>query len=243
VTNRRPGLADLVAEFGRDISERVRDVLGHEKPHLRADLMAPRFVVRSVGDGIPLSADGRPLLQLEVNYECEWDAPETYLAVKRSAFTVHAVSSREPLFRYEWFKDTSDSVPCAHLQIHAHRDALTHAMYLGGRRGRRSKARTRDDKAHSLAGVSALHFPLGGPRMRPALEDVLEMLIQEFGIDAAHDWQEQLARGREDWRRKQVSASVRDAPQDAASTLRELGYTVTAPDEIPEGSPGILRRF
>lgn len=238
-------LAGLVEEFGQDIAHRVRQVLGHDVAHLRADLLESRFVVHSVDGGIPLNVDGRPLLRLEVNYDCEWDGPETYLAVQMSAFKVFsAVSSlKEPLFRYEWVKGAPDTVPCAHLQIHAHRDALTHAMYLAGKRSKRARQRVRDDKADSMAAVSALHFPLGGPRMRPALEDVLEMLIQEFGVDVADDWQEQLAQGREEWRRRQISAGVRDAPEDAARTLRELGYTVTAPAEPLEGSPGILRRY
>ena len=77
-----------------------------------------------------------------------------------------------------------------------------------------------------------LHFPVGGHRFRPALEDVLEMLIDEFGVDKSGDTLERLQAARVRWRRTQTRAAARDAPGAAAESLRAMGYVV----EPPSGS-------
>src|SRR5690242_21769004 len=88
--------------------------------------------------------------------------------------------------------------------------------------------------------VSDLHFPLGGHRFRPCLEDVLEMLLDELGVDCPRDVRRVLAEGRERWRLKQVAASATDSPETAARVLRELGYQATRVDgaalpDLPDG--------
>ena len=72
--------------------------------------------------------------------------------------------------------------------------------------------------------------------MRPCLEDVLQMLHEEFGIDVEPGFQNVLDTGRARWRRRQLGAAVRDAPAEAARVLSEMGFTVTAPadGEPPE---------
>jgi len=79
-----------------------------------------------------------------------------------------------------------------------------------------------------------LHYPLGGERFRPCLEDFLEGMIHEFGIDAEEGWEEALASGRETWRCSQTAAVVRDAPEVAAEMLRNLGYQVCPPGSGPK---------
>ncbi|MFC0247381.1 hypothetical protein ACFFIO_02585 [Citricoccus parietis] len=75
--------------------------------------------------------------------------------------------------------------------------------------------------------MQELHFPMGGHRFRPALEDVLEMLIDEFGIDNDQNAREALKRGRLVWRQTQTKSAVRDDPESAVEVLRGLGYDVT----------------
>ncbi len=65
--------------------------------------------------------------------------------------------------------------------------------------------------------------------MRPALEDFLEFLISECGIDLASSWRAALADAREVWRRRQIATLVRDAPDEVVRVLLENGYTVTPP--------------
>jgi hypothetical protein len=91
--------------------------------------------------------------------------------------------------------------------------------------------------------MSSLHIPVGGSRQRPCLEDLLQFLIVECGFDKRRYWRKPIAEGRERWRRRQVSALVRDIHTDAARVLVDLGYTVTPPAPIPEESKKALQAW
>lgn len=222
-------LSDRVSEFAAEVTGTMQAVLGDTQVDLTATLLEDRFTVSTTGPaGIELRVDGKPLLRLRVKFECGWDTPGKFMAISRSEFHVLACGDREALFRYEYLRTgTVKGLPGAHLQIHGHRDALTYAMTRAGQRSRRARRRSRTP----TPSMSELHFPLGGPRFRPPLEDVLHMLVEEFGVDAVNEWQLHLADGRETWRRTQTRACVRDAPEDAAAVLRDLGYTVEQPGE------------
>lgn len=68
-----------------------------------------------------------------------------------------------------------------------------------------------------------LNFPLGGARFRPCLEDLLEFVIREFGIDTVPGWEDVISVGRISWRHIQLAAAVRDDPDTARIALSELG--------------------
>jgi hypothetical protein len=74
-------------------------------------------------------------------------------------------------------------------------------------------------------------FP-SGVAVRSSLEDVLDMLVRELGVDHEKGWREALAAGRERWRRMQIRAAVRDAPSEAVAALQQLGYEVHLPDGL-----------
>lgn len=69
--------------------------------------------------------------------------------------------------------------------------------------------------------------------MRPCVEDILQMLYEEFAIDVQEGFQQVIDNGRARWRRTQIAAAVRDAPAEAMRVLTELGYSVTEPAEGP----------
>jgi hypothetical protein len=134
------------------------------------------------------------------------------------------------LFRFEFVRSAPPTVPTSHIQVHAHRDAIAYVMTRCGTVGRRAKRRSREmASGTAIPRLADLHFPTGGNRFRPCLEDVLQMLILELGVDAEDGWQEALAKGRQQWRLNQIGASVRDSPETAARVLRELGYDVSPP--------------
>ena len=225
------GLREHVDDFAADITRTVQAVLGDEEVDLTATILEDRFTVSATSkNGIELRVDGEPLLRLTVRFECDWDTPGHFMAIHRSEFHVLAHEEREPLFRYEFMRAAGDGLPCAHLHMHAHRDAISSVMARVGRRSRRSKRRS----SSALHRMSELHFPLGGTRFRPPLEDVLHMLVEEFGVDAEDEWRQHLSEGRADWRRTQTRAVVRDAPAEAIEVLRTMGYCITEPD----GGPG-----
>jgi hypothetical protein len=62
-------------------------------------------------------------------------------------------------------------------------------MSRAGRDSRRGRALANN---HSVPAMRELHFPVGGPRFRPCLEDVLEMLVVELGVDCSADAREAL---------------------------------------------------
>lgn len=166
--------------------------------------------------------DGTQILALKVEYACCLDRQGEHLAVETSSIAVFAGEKpdREPLLRYEYVRDPQGTIPAAHIHVHAHRDAFTAAMVRSG------KATTRGAERASSTGVPSIkeiHFPVGGHRFRPSLEDVLEILIDEFGIDSPVDFRQKLRAGRRDWRRIQTKAVVRDDPESAIEVLTALG--------------------
>lgn len=88
--------------------------------------------------------------------------------------------------------------------------------------------------------MSDLHFLVGGSRFRPGLEDILDMLVRELGVDH-EEWREALVSGRERWRRMHIRAVVRDAPEEAIAALRQLGDEVRLPDGLSEPQVDVTR--
>jgi hypothetical protein len=231
----------LVAEaqrFATDLTATVRAVVGDHVEAFRARaLHHPGLDHVSVHQeprtGIPLTVDGAPLLNLTAEYYCIWDSPGQFLAVDESAVKVYAgaKAAGEPLFRYEYTRATTGDVPAAHVQIHGHRDALAFVMTRAGSgspRGQQLAGRVAQGTA--VPRMSDLHFPVGGTRFRPCLEDVLDMLVRELGVDHERAWRDALADGRERWRRMQTAAVVRDAPAAAIEALSALGYEINLHD-------------
>lgn len=226
-------LADQAEDFANDLTATVRAVVGAECPAFYAVALeqASAFRVRQEpSSGIILSDKDGPMLRLSVDYKCVLDGHGEYMAISESLIHVFVEpNGREPLFRYEFDRKNTGKIPSAHIQFHGQHPELEAAMRECGDATERAKARKRGRRAVYL---HDLHFPVGGPRFRPALEDVLEMLIEEFGVKPVKSVaaaRKALADAREDWRRKQIATVVRDAPSRAVEALVELGYKVTAP--------------
>lgn len=136
------------------------------------------------------------------------------MAATLANFAVWSDAERSPLFRLEYLDDMR-APPSCHWQVHAERGALSHLLTLSAH-----KDPTR---------LSALHLPVGGARMRPALEDFLHFVIVELGADRSNDWETRIGDSRATWRRRQIRALVRDVPSEAVAELRDLGYDVVHP--------------
>lgn len=221
--------------FALELTETVRGVLGPTAPEFVAEA-APRrsgditrVIVRTDGGAeIPISIDGNHALDLIAEFTCAWDHRGAYLAVRKSDLHVRSVDSNttEPLFRYEFVDALSAALPTAHLHVHAHRDEMLFQLFRSSKKRSRTKADRALDPKLASPRLSGIHFPLGGTRMRPVLEDVLQMLITEFCIDTITGAEDALSEGRLRWRRRQVGALVRDAPEQAIRVLSEMGYEV-----------------
>jgi len=231
------GLLARVERFAAELHDTVAAVLPDDPgpflvrgaPHGVRDVL-----VRQGPDaGIPLTVHGQVVLRLFLRYRCAWDGTRELVAVRWSSLSVAADGTAEPLFRYDYDESSDGKVPAAHLNVHGHRDELVFAMMAAGHR-LRGRARASDVRRGRVPRVSTLHFPLGGHRFRPALEDVLEMVVREFGLDARDGWEAAIRAGRERWRGVQLRAAVRDDPTAATAALVALGYAVTPPGALPE---------
>ncbi|GAB2530041.1 hypothetical protein [Paramicrobacterium agarici] len=189
----------------------------------------PQVVVRQAEpEGLVLTVEDQELLRLIVDYKCSWNSASEYLAVVKSTFEVRFRGVTEPLYRYDYLRESGTAIPAAHINVHANRDEIVMAMVGAGNKGRgKSRIKQLDLSGGRIPRLSQIHFPVGGHRFRPCLEDVLEMVILEFGIDVKDGtYRTAIADGRERFRRVQLQAAVGDDPELAAEKLRELGFSV-----------------
>jgi hypothetical protein len=192
-----------------------------------------RFVVRPSGERpkdqrVPLTVRDEVLATLGMQIYLVMDRSGKYLKASRSDFAVHSVLDNTPLLRQEFVAEMGTGAPIAHWHIHAERGSFSHLL------ARAHEVRPETvSKPHDL---SSLHFPVGGERFRPCLEDFLEFLVRECGVDSLDGWEQAVREGRERWRRKQLRAAVRDLQTDAAAVLVDNGWTVTQPSPLPSDS-------
>lgn len=232
----RASIERKAGEFAARVNHTLKAFLGRDDDVMHVDARGNRVVVKTInGEGLVLSVLGQPVFRLTVRYHCELNQANTYLAVESSAFAVHHHLTTEPILRYDFIRKPNSSVPSAHINMHSVSEALTKAMEDAGK-NKRADRRRADSADGSSMRPSQLHLPLGGPRFRPALEDVLEMLVVEFAIDRSSNWRESLREGRSLWRDTQLRAAVADNPEAAVEALIELGFTVDWPD-LPGDRP------
>lgn len=240
----RVSLADAAQGFADQLTETVRASVDATCADFVAVAADNRVAVRqSPREGIVLTSDGHGIATLTASYWFAWDSEGEFLAVQESAFKVYAgeAAAGEPLFRYEFNRGSTDDIPNAHLHVHGQRDALAYVLTRAGERTPRGKRRARLAARGQAPTMADLHFPVGGDRFRPALEDVLQTLVEELGVDCVEGWRNALADGRRRWRELQAAAVVRDSPGVAAQVLARLGYEVSPPKSGPAtGQPGRL---
>ncbi|MFI1314462.1 hypothetical protein ACH4TS_30670 [Streptomyces albidoflavus] len=239
MTTDEAGLEAKATEFADTLTALTRGVLGPDSPRFSAITRGTRILVAPLEqDGvsvasIPVTIDQVPCLQLHVQHLCCWDTAGQYLATDKADVKVFFENTNlEPLLRYEYVRK-SRNPPGAHLQVHAHRDELAYLLRLAERKQSTPSGKFRRGK---LPRISEIHFPVGGHRFRPGLEDVLLLLEREFAIDVQPGWRKIVDAETQKWRLLQLRAAVRDAPDVAAAVLRDhLGYTVIPPES--EGLP------
>lgn len=222
----------MAAAFAAAVQSTLDGVLphGHSVISRLADGVSDRCVVQPRGDApadrrIRLDVDGEHLADLSVTFYLTLDRSATYLKTVRSNFVVLSVLDRTPLLRLD-YDAAMRSAPVCHWQVHAERGAFSQLL---------ARAHARDPRrVPSPHALSSLHLPIGGERFRPCLEDVLQFVIDECGVDHQPDWRAHVDAGRLLWRRRQLGSAVRDLPDEAARLLRDLGWTVAAPSDAGE---------
>lgn len=175
----------------------------------------PGFVV--VGQGMNRSSNQtkpfpvhigsrKPRCWLHLGYELSLDKSGRFLTVFNSFFSVQTGSQEaSALCHFDYERDKPGGYPEAHLQVNGVSPAL--AAWPG-------KTTTRE--------LGRLHFPVGGRRFRPTIEDVIDFLIVEGLAEPRDGWQAIVEGRRRDWERIQLKAAMRGDPTASMDLLREL---------------------
>lgn len=233
------------SDFAKDLAHTFSAFLGRDITFESTTTGSRVSVAPAEGSDLSVSVGDRKILSLAVSFRCEFDHRNDYLAIHTSDIKVFAGSrpNGEPLFRYDYVHSPKDHRPAAHIQVHAHRDQFTQAMTLAAVAGAKHRQLGKED-SFEVARMCTLHFPVGGARFRPCLEDVLHMIEIEFGATTGPEWAAARDTGREKFRRQQTGAVVRDCPSEAVRVLKQLGYKVEEPENGPtEDRVDRLRAF
>lgn len=145
---------------------------------------------------------GQATLWMEISYQLRMDDEQQYLTVHKSFFGVFPdEGSKEGLCHYDYEREKDHGYPDAHLQVYGRSEVLE---------------TVRQDRA-----LSKLHFPVGGKRFRPCLEDLIEFLAREGLVDAKDGYRETLEPGRQAFLRNQLKAAMRCNPEVVEEFLEE----------------------
>ena len=90
-------------------------------------------------------------------------------------------------------------------------------MLLGGHHSRRSRRRIKNEARTPR--IADVHFPVGGHRFRPCLEEIILFVIDEFGAQCTPEARATLEQGMREWEEIQLKAVVRD---NRANVLQAL---------------------
>jgi hypothetical protein len=163
----------------------------------KTSLESQRFRVRR--------RNGKTWCWLNLSFRLCLDDEQKYLTVRSSFIGVYA-ENNDPscICHFDYERDKAD-YPEAHLQVFGNSPSLEQVSTQAQERG-----------------LHRLHFPVGGRRYRPCLEDVIEFLIAERLAPGRPGWQEVVREGREDFRRMQLRAAIRNDALTARQMLAEL---------------------
>lgn len=139
------------------------------------------------------------------------------LVVQRSTYGVYRNDDdfESMVYHYDFDRDPDNAYPDAHFQVAGSSQHLDDLC-----------AQARITKT-----LGEFHFPVGGRRYRPAIEDVVEFLVVEDLAPGKEGWQDAIRELRESWYRIQLRSVVRRDPKTAAEELRRQRYTVHPPKD------------
>lgn len=170
-----------------------------------------------VGSPVALTVTKAPAsLELRFLHSLELDESRKFLTTSKSTYKLCAAGSGEPIVTYDYTREPPNEYPEAHLHIHGYANNVQLMLERCGRP---------KDKPDDL------HFPVGGRRFRPCLEDLIEFCVLERLVEPRPGWQEALNESRRRFRDDQLRAAVRRSPEIAAEVLNQEGWRVTGSDE------------
>jgi hypothetical protein len=205
-----PDLPKLARQFGGTV-QRILNTTICRDIRIPAVVVDPSIVLIGYGLGKSSLRTARFPVQsrtcwLDIGYRLRLDDSGEYLTVDASAFSVYAADDDSScLCRFDYERGKS-GYPEAHLQVCGESAAL--AAWKGAPKTRQ---------------LERLHFPVGGRRYRPTLEDVVEFLIaEELAAPRDEQWPAVLRTEREEFQRIQLRAAIRRDPETAREVLKDF---------------------
>lgn len=229
------------SEFATKITNIARLFEGPNAFEFTSELVSGRsgwlIEIHNNNEGFILSAGETEAFQVQASWTCSADHSGTWLKVERSSFGVFfAHMPNRPLFRYDFDASYTSRLPKAHIHFQSDHPGMNpsqpmqdmeHSLDRLGKGSRRARSRAKHRKQIN---VSDLHFPVGGTRFRPALEDILLMLVEEYGVEAYEldpaDVVQVLRESLQEWRTSQARAVIRDMPSLAIDFFESKGYVI-----------------
>ena len=218
--SRRAGRTpDLEAE-ARSWAKRLSELLnGTITNGVRLSAVVPSEGLCTVGRGltknsftpkvIPLTvSQAQPRCFLFAVWTLALDEETARLTVTQSKCALRAGDGGEAddIFSYEYGTDPDGEYPEAHLHVAGDSPLLQQLCERTG-----ANKRLRD-----------LHFPVGGRRFRPSLEDVIEMLVIEGFVKSRDGWEDVIDSSRRAFLAGQLRAAVRQDPDTAREEFEAL---------------------
>lgn len=189
----------VVASYLQSSGDRVL-TMGHRVS--KTTRTAQRFRLRPRNPGTQLWMD--------VSFQLRMDAEREHLMVLKSFFGVFpSEDAKEGLCHYDYERDKPDGYPDAHLQVGGQSHVLPALNCPKDGDGGRC--------------LASLHFPVGGKRFRPCLEDLIEFLVIERLVQARDGYQEVLEASRRRFRENQLRAAMRRNPHIVDEYIRTHG--------------------
>ncbi|MGW4786135.1 hypothetical protein [Streptomyces sp. NPDC004230] len=156
--------------------------------------------------GFPVRIDNKkPRMWMNLSYQVHLDHEARYLTVHKSYCGIFSDEELETCLCHFDYEREKDKYTSAHVQVHGQSSALE-ALNRPG-----------DEKRP----LEKLHFPVGGKRFRPSLEDIIEFLICERLTDGREGWQKVVEEGRARFHRRQLRAAMRRNTAIVEEFLRE----------------------
>jgi hypothetical protein len=145
-----------------------------------------------------------PKAFLHVYHVLTLESDTGYLTTARSDAALYMDSAMDECFcRYDYEREKPDGYPEAHLHVYAETDAI-------------DRCSSTDKELRDL------HFPVGGRRFRPTLEDLIGFLVREGIAQGKPGWEDVVARHRRRYYKIQLAAAVRRDPETARAMLARI---------------------